>query len=264
MGLRALHSRSSRYGCRFPGAPGSRAGLLPPSPLRTARASFPACRSSLLNARGRARLCSVQRLAMNLPMTGGMQEHPVVCRISASVSPPDDVMVVPTRQSGDLLMADRAKTLLMFPEVQQLPSALQVVCHLHAYACFKVHFPLGIVRVCRPFDLHMPLDRHVSCTTERDFLRLPVVAHACPHEGPLPSVSRLEIFLRDPAARFLWMPPCGPGPQRLEDRCVHFDEDRLADHVAMIVGPPAIPAHGAMSYTTIASEQSAGDLTSIL
>ena len=27
---------------------------------------------------------------------------------------------------------------------------------------------------------------------------------------------------------------------------------------------PAIPAHGVMSYTTIASEQSAGDLTSIL
>src|SRR5262249_2122173 len=105
------------------------------TPLRTARASFPACRSSLLNARGRARLCSVQRLAMDLPMTGGMQEHPVVCCITASVGPPDDVMVVPARQSGHLLMTDRAKTLLVFPEVQQLPSAFQVVCHLHAYAC---------------------------------------------------------------------------------------------------------------------------------
>src|SRR5712691_11129132 len=220
-------------------SPGSRAGLLPPSPLRTARASFPACRSSLSNARGRARLCSVQRLAMDLPMAGGMQEHPVVCRITASVGPPDDVMLVPARQSGDLLMADRAKTLLGFPEGQQLPSALQVVCHLHAYACFEVHFPLGIVRVCRPFDLPMPLDRHVSCTTERAFLRLPVVAHACPHEGPLASLSRLEVFLCDPAARFLRMSPCGPGPQRMKDRCVHFDEDRLADHMAMRVGPPA-------------------------
>jgi hypothetical protein len=172
-------------------------------------------------------------------MTGGTEEHPVVCRITASVGPPDDVMVVPARQSGDLLMADRAKTLLVFPEVQQLPSALQVVCHLHAYAFFEVHFPLVIVRVCRPFDLHMPLDWHVSCTPEREFLRLSLVAHACPHEGPLTSVSRLEIFLRDPAARFLRMPPCGPGPQRMEDRCVHFDEDRLANHVAMRVGPPA-------------------------
>jgi hypothetical protein len=25
----------------------------------------------------------------------------------------------------------------------------------------------------------------------------------------------------------------------MEDRCIHFDEDRLADHMAMIVGPPA-------------------------
>jgi hypothetical protein len=70
-------------------------------------------------------------------MTGGMQEHPVVYRITASVGPPDDVMIVPARQSGDLLMADRAKTLLVFPEVQQLPSTFQVVCHLHAYTCFE-------------------------------------------------------------------------------------------------------------------------------
>ena len=171
-------------------------------------------------------------------MTGGMQEHPVVCRISASVGPPDDVMVVPARQSGNLLMADRAKTLLVFPEVQQLPSAFQVVCHLHAYACFEVHFPLGIVRVCRPFDLHMPLDRHVSCTTEREFLRLPAAAHARPDEGPPASVSRRKVFLRDPSARFLRMPPCRPRPQRMKNRCVHFVEGCLADHMVMIVGPP--------------------------
>ena len=86
-------------------------------------------------------------------MTGGMQEHPVVCRITASVGPPDDVMIMPARQSGDLLMADRAKTLLVFPEIQQLPSAFQVVCHLHAYAFFEVHFPLGVIRFAVPLTL---------------------------------------------------------------------------------------------------------------
>ena len=65
-------------------------------------------------------------------MAVGMQEHTVVCRIAASMSPPDEVMVVPSRQSGDLLVADRAETVLLFPQVQQLPSALEVVCHLHA------------------------------------------------------------------------------------------------------------------------------------
>ena len=39
--------------------PGSRAGLLPPSPLRTARARFPACRSSLANAPCGTRCCHI-------------------------------------------------------------------------------------------------------------------------------------------------------------------------------------------------------------
>ena len=61
-----------------------------------------------------------------------MQEHPVVCRIAAPIGPPDSVMVVPSRESGDRLVADGAEPLLLFPQVQQLPSAFEVVCHLHA------------------------------------------------------------------------------------------------------------------------------------
>jgi hypothetical protein len=43
-----------------PSTPGSRAGLLTPSPLRTARASFPTCRSSLANAPCGTRCCHVE------------------------------------------------------------------------------------------------------------------------------------------------------------------------------------------------------------
>jgi hypothetical protein len=46
--------------------PGSRAGLLPPSPLRTTWASFPACCSSLANARLRTRFYHGQSLAVDL------------------------------------------------------------------------------------------------------------------------------------------------------------------------------------------------------
>jgi hypothetical protein len=46
--------------------PGSRAGLLPPSPLRTARESFPSSSSSLSNAPCGTRWCHIQRLAMDL------------------------------------------------------------------------------------------------------------------------------------------------------------------------------------------------------
>ena len=69
---------------------------------------------------------------MNLPVTVGMQEYPVVRRITATMGSPDDVMVVPSRQLGNLLMAHGAETFLLFPQIQQLPSAFEVVCHLHA------------------------------------------------------------------------------------------------------------------------------------
>ena len=77
-------------------------------------------------------------------MTVGMQEHPVVRRIAAAVGPPDDVMVMPSRQSGNFLMADGAETVLLSPEVQHLPPSLEIVCHLHAQAFLEVHFPLRI------------------------------------------------------------------------------------------------------------------------
>jgi hypothetical protein len=60
-------------------------------------------------------------------MAVGMQEHTVVCRIATSIRPPDDMMVMPSRQSGDLLVADRTETVLLFPEVQQLPSTCEGV-----------------------------------------------------------------------------------------------------------------------------------------
>jgi hypothetical protein len=69
---------------------------------------------------------------MDLSVTVGMQEHTVGCRIAAPMGLPDAVMVVPSRQSGDFLVADRAETVLLLPQVQQLPSAFEVVCHLHA------------------------------------------------------------------------------------------------------------------------------------
>jgi hypothetical protein len=41
-------------------------------------------------------------------MAVGMQEHTVICRIATSIGPPNDMMVVPSRQAGDFLVADWA------------------------------------------------------------------------------------------------------------------------------------------------------------
>ena len=213
-------------------APGSQTGLLPSSPLRTTRASFPACRSSLSNAPCGTRLCHVERLAMDLPMTVRMQEHPIVRRIAATVGSPDGVMVMPSRQSGHFLVTNRAETVLLFPEVQQLPSSFEIVCHLHAQAFLEVHFPLGGIRIGRASDLHMPLNRHVSCSKEFQF-----VVCLLPEENPMSSVPGAEVLLRHPAFGLCWMPSFGPRPQPREDGGVHVVEGDFARHMAVIVGP---------------------------
>src|SRR5919108_2204598 len=175
---------------------------------------------------------------MDLPVAVGVQEDTVLRGISAPMHPPDNMMVVPSCESGDLLVADRTETVLVFPQGQQLPSAFEGVCHLHAEAFFEVHLPLGIIRVCCPFDFDMPLHGHVTCTQEREFVGLPLGTRICPHAGPLASMARAKVLLRDPLARLLWVPSCGPGPQTLENGCIHFAEGGRAHHVAVGVCPP--------------------------
>ena len=170
-------------------------------------------------------------------MAVGVQEDTVVCGIPTPMRPPDHVMVVPSCKSGDLLAAYRTETVLLFPQVQQLPSAFEGVSHLHAEAFFEVHFPVGIIRVGCPFDLDMPLNGHVPCTQERECMGWPLLTRVCPHKGPLSSLARAKGFLRHLPARLLRVPPCGPRPQTLEDGCIHFVEGDLTHHVAVIMRP---------------------------
>src|SRR5207249_9413451 len=120
--------------------------------LRTARESFPSSSSSLSNAPCGTRWCHFQRLAMDLPVAVGVQEDTVLCCVPAPMCPPDSMMVVPSTKSGNLLAANRTEPVLVFPQVLQLPSAFEGMCHFHAEAFFKVHFPLRVIRVGCPFD----------------------------------------------------------------------------------------------------------------
>src|SRR6266571_9349059 len=72
-----------------PSTPGSRAGLLPLSPLRTARESFPSSSSSLANAPCGTRLCHGEHLAVAQPSPYvlGASEPSSGRRVHQSVSP---------------------------------------------------------------------------------------------------------------------------------------------------------------------------------
>jgi len=92
-----------------------------------------------------------------------VEEHTVVCIVSAASGSPDDVMIVPTRETSDFLVADRANPILLFPEVKQLSSSPEIICHFHAQTFFEVDFPLWIVWVCFTFDFSVPLDGRTGC-----------------------------------------------------------------------------------------------------
>ena len=78
---------------------------------------------------------------MYLMMAIGVQEDAIGHPICSPMTAPPEMMVMPTRQVGNRLPTDRTAPLLFLPQIQQLPTTLQVVCHSHAEALFEVDFP---------------------------------------------------------------------------------------------------------------------------
>ena len=69
------------------------------------------------------------------------------------------MMAVPSCEFGDLLLADRTHSFLLFPQSDELSFPLEIVDHFDAEAFFKVLFPSGIVWVRFSLDFCVSLDR---------------------------------------------------------------------------------------------------------
>src|SRR6266481_689172 len=174
---------------------------------------------------------------MDLLVAGRMHEHAVLNRVFATVSSPHDVVVVPPRHRGDLLVADRTDTALILPEQTQSPSAHQGPGHLHAQAFLEVRFPTGVVRIGFSFDFGMPFDRYAGGGQELDGVNDPFAPNNRPLEDPMSPTDGAEVFVLDPSPGFLGMPPLRPLPQSSKDRVVHLRKGSLARHMPMIVRP---------------------------
>src|SRR5437879_3106950 len=87
-----------------------------------------------------------------------MEEDAVVSFVSSSQAFPHNVMTVPSCERGDFLGAERAETVLLFPEVEQFPSPFQVVCHFHIETLFKVGLPFGIIWISFVLDFDVSFD----------------------------------------------------------------------------------------------------------
>lgn len=69
---------------------------------------------------------------MNFSMAVRVEQHTVFCLISTTKTAPYNMVVMPPRKLSDFLVAERAETVLLFPEVQELPFPFEVVYHFHA------------------------------------------------------------------------------------------------------------------------------------
>ena len=69
---------------------------------------------------------------MNLSMAVRVEQHPVLSSLCPSIYPTYDMVIIPSRQLGNLLVADWTEAVLLFPEGDELPLSFQVVYHLDA------------------------------------------------------------------------------------------------------------------------------------
>lgn len=95
-------------------------------------------------------------------MTGGVKEHSVFCMVCASFALPDEMVAMPSRYSGDSLVAQWADSVLFLPEGEKASSPSQVLFHFHVETFFKVPFPGWVKWVGCSLYEDMPLDFHIS------------------------------------------------------------------------------------------------------
>ena len=139
---------------------------------------------------------------------------------------------MPSRDFGDLLVADWAQTALFFPEMDQPLFPLQGVHHLHVKTFFIVAFPFRVVRVGFSTDFGVSFDGHLRSVCE--IMRLLFCGSI---KDPVVSSDGGEVFLRNPGIGFAWVASFGPLPEHSVDRVVYRREGSFAHPMLMIERP---------------------------
>ncbi len=146
------------------------------------------------------------------------------------------MVVVPSCEFGDLLLADRTETVLFFPEGAQLSFPFEIVHHLDAEAFFEVLFPSGIVGVRFSFNFHMSFDGDI-CRVEETIFYEAIFSCDSPVEYPILPVDGFKVTFLNPLFGFVGVSPSRPSPQRLKDRMADSGKGNFTHNMLMIVCP---------------------------
>ncbi len=142
-------------------------------------------------------------------------------------------MAMPSGDLGDLLIADRAESSLLFPESKQPAFSLERCLHANIETLLKVAFPCWVVWVGFSLDFDVSCNRHAVGSRE-----VPCLLTLRSEKHPVIASAGLEVFLRFPCVRFMGVSSVDPSLERVIDRLIYGAEGFLTDHVPVIVHPP--------------------------
>jgi hypothetical protein len=199
-----------------------------PPPLRTARASFPAGRSSRLTGR--------DALSVSWTMTSSVEPWEVLAFITSPGLYREEVREVDLLSIEQGWSTPRTLPTLGFGYCIE-PAAFghALTTHLPAPA-LPIRFQGRIIRARAAFDLHMAANGEG---------RPPVESEAAGLATSLPTVRvargavlpDCEVSAVDPPLGFLGMPAFRPAPQRSPAVVVSFLEGLFTDRLALVHGP---------------------------
>jgi hypothetical protein len=201
-----------------------------PPPLSTARASFPACRSS--------RLTGSDALLVSLVMTCGVKPVEVRSCVTAPGVHRDEVMEMDLLPSEQGVSTTRTLPTLGFGyAIERAAFGHALTTHLEAPAV-PSRFQGGIIRARTAVHLHM---------ADHGKGRHPFASEAEALATSIPTLRRergarlsaLEVAAVDPPRRFPGVPAFRPAPPRSPAGVVHCLQGVLAHHMAVVHGPTA-------------------------
>src|SRR5215831_15336689 len=199
-----------------------------PPPLRTARASFPACRSS--------RLTGSDALSVVLAMTCSVEPLEVFSLVTSPGMHRDAVMEMELLAIGQGLSTTQTLPPLSFGyPIERAAFGHTLTPHPGAPA-LPIRFQAGIVRARAAFHLHV---------ADNGDGRHPVESKAGFLATSIPTLriergavfSDFEVPAVDPPLRFRGVPAFRPVPQGSPDVVVHFLEGVFTDHMAVVPSP---------------------------
>jgi hypothetical protein len=174
---------------------------------------------------------------MNLLMTGGMKQYSVLCVVWTPFGSPKKMMAVPSCNFGDLLVANRAESLLLLPQVDEPSFPFEPGHHLNIQAFLKIRFPGRVIRISFGSDFRVSLDanRRSSHQPHHSHLLFLLLEDACENPTVRPFIGK--VFVLDPSARFVPMSSACPSPDGLEDSMINVVKDLFTNHMAVIERP---------------------------